>query len=303
MKQLFAASFKKLFTGGILLGFFAGCSVLDPAEDIPSYLHIESISLSVPNPGINGTSKADILDAWIFMDGKLIGAFELPCNVPIIAEGVHTFSIRGGVRMNGLSSTRAIYPAWKAWDGSATLVRGQKVNIAPVVTYYPALNISGDSWLCDFEATAGTNFDHDPSSSALLVRVGAPDNYDSLYSGYVHLNTDSTFFFGRSAGSGFIMPTTTDTWLEFDYKSDMAFTVGIKHPTNSNYIVGWLAVQPNVNWTKVYVRLTDPLAEAQARFGYNNGPAVVPYQIYFGASTTVSQSQANIYLDNIKLLK
>lgn len=99
-----------------LLGFFTTCSIVDPAEDIPSYIHIDNITLSAI--GNQGSSSAAITEAWIFMDGELVGGFELPCTVPILAAGNHSFIIKGGVKMNGLTSTRAIYPSWKGWEGT-----------------------------------------------------------------------------------------------------------------------------------------------------------------------------------------
>ena len=115
MKQFVAAYLQKILFGSFLLGCFSGCSVFDPAEEIPSYLHIDAMTLTAT--GNQGSSTSDITDAWVFMDGQLLGGFELPCTIPILAEGAHNFIIRGGVKMNGLSSTRAIYPAWKGWEG------------------------------------------------------------------------------------------------------------------------------------------------------------------------------------------
>jgi hypothetical protein len=298
MKQLFAAC-TTIFAGAILFGSVAGCRVLDPAEDIPSYIHIDSISLSVTNTNVFGSATSDITDAWIFMDGKLIGAYELPCTVPILAEGPHSFSIRGGVRMNGLSSTRAIYTSWKNWESTVTLVRGEKATVAPVVTYYPAVVIP---WHCNFEGV-GATFTNDPSAGAKLTRDTFPniDVYEGQYSGIVRINnSDSAIFWGYSSGGGYILPANEETWLEFDYKSNVPFTVGIVQANNHINAVPWLVVQPNAEWTKIYIRLNDPIAEAHQVFGGANTPSVSPYEIYFAANTS---SNGKIYFDNIKLLK
>ncbi len=295
MKQLYAAHWFKSIAAGILIGFSAGCTVIDPAEDIPSYLHIDAITLNAGNG--QGTNRASITDAWIFMDGDLLGGFELPCDVPILAEGTHRFIIRGGVKMNGLGSTRAIYPSWKGWEGNVELRRGQSVTASPVVTYFTGIDFI-NTWMLDFEA--GNSLAPEPTCSCTLKRVTGPDVYEGIYSGYMHLNnTDTTFFYGASS-SGFIMSPTNDTWLEFDYRSDVAFTVGIREPIN-NYNEPWLEVQPNQNWTKIYIRLTDVLAKA-ATVGPVS-PANAPYKIYFALVNPSSQAESNLYIDNIKLLK
>jgi hypothetical protein len=297
MKQIFAASIPKL-VGVILIGFYSGCSVLDPAEDIPSYLHIDSITLSVQSD--EGSSSAKISDAWVFMDGKLLGGFELPCNIPILAEGTHSFLIRGGVKMNGLSSTRAIYPGWKGWEGSVNLVRGQKTAVAPVVTYFPAIDFLG-TWMLDFDQQ-GTSLIPEPTTSA-VVKVDSLYNVYENNCGYIHLNNnDTSFFWGTSPPNGYLMPATTDTWVEFDYWSDCPFSVGIAKNADINYKVEALTVLPRYTWTKIYIRLTDALSAALAAgSGYN--PASTPYRIYIGFNNPSSQSESHLYIDNIKLLK
>lgn len=297
MKQLYAATLFPLLTCAILIGSFAGCKVIDPAEDIPSYIHIDAMSLQVTNPSVQGSSRTAITEAWIFMDGALIGGFELPCTVPILAEGSHRFVIRGGVKMNGLTSTRAIYSSWKGWENNVTLIRGQQVTVSPVVTYFPALNFSTTTWLCNFDSQ-GTNFNTYSESPAILV-------YDSLSfplegnAGKIHLtDPDSSFFVGGSY-IGYYMSPVTDVWLEFDYKSDCEFTVGIEN-TVSAFRIPWVTVQPNEDWTKIYVRLTDVLAEAAQ---VSADPGTTPYKIYFAMANPTTQSESTLYLDNIKLLK
>ena len=296
MKQIFAATFPRVFAGILCLGFFSGCTVFDPAEEIPSYLHIDQITLNAASG--QGTSRADISDAWVFMDGQLLGGFELPCNIPILAEGTHSFIIRGGVKMNGLSSTRAIYPSWKGWEGSLNLVRGQKTAVNPTVNYFPGTDFT-NTWMLDFDG---------PGTSLVPEAVSANIVVDSLFNlyenncGYVHLNnSDSSLFVAASASPGYLMPATVDTWLEFDYWSDCPITVGVENSAIPSYKVPWLEVVPKYAWTKIYVRLTDALTRARDdQFG---DPATNPYNIYFAFQNPPSQSESHLYIDNIKLLK
>jgi hypothetical protein len=295
MKHIFAASIPKL-VGVILIGLYSGCSVLDPAEDIPSYLHIDSITLSVQPD--EGSSSAKISDAWVFMDGQLLGGFELPCNIPILAEGTHSFIIRGGVKMNGLSSTRAIYPGWKGWEGSVNLVRGQKTTVAPVVTYFPGIDFLG-TWMLDFDQQ-GTSLIPEPTTSA-VVRIDSLYNLYENNCGYIHLNnTDTTFFVGTSPPGGYLMPATYDTWVEFDYWSDCEFNVGIMEESSAAPSVLAVTLLPKHAWTKIYVRLTDALASALAQI---SNPGQHPYRIYIAFQNPSSQSESHLYIDNIKLLK
>ncbi len=292
MKHFFAAYFRIFLAVGISISFLPACSVLDPAEDIPSYLHIDSISLNVVNTALQGSSSSDITDAWVYMDGTLLGAFELPCNIPILAAGSHNFMIRGGVKMNGLSSTRAIYPSWKGWEGAINLTRGQKFTLNPELIYYPNVDFS-NTWMENFDL-AGTSIIPESSAPGMIVKDSVPFAFEGPHSGYVHLNNiDTTYFVGASS-QGYSMPPAHDTWLEFDYWADAPFTVGIEQELNPSYKVAWLTVEASSSWKKIYVRLTDVLAAS-----YQN----VNYKIYFSVQNPASQAQSHLYLDNIKLLK
>jgi len=51
--------------------------LINPAEPIPSYIHIDKIDLTTDYSS-QGTSSNKITDAWIYVDNELIGAFEMP---------------------------------------------------------------------------------------------------------------------------------------------------------------------------------------------------------------------------------
>lgn len=286
MKQLSAASFFRLPALGILMIFLAGCSVFDPAEEIPSYLHIDSMTLNAIGSQ-QGSSSSNITDAWIYMDGELIGGFELPCTVPILAEGTHHFIIRGGVKMNGLAATRAIYPFYKGWEGDITLTRAQKTDVDNLVVEYFTGNFPA-VWMEDFDG-AGFSITSDAQYNASMRRRTGTDALEGNY-GYAILDADSTNIIARSSNS-FPLDATGEVWLEVNYKCNQSFSIGLVG--NANDFHEWLVVSPNESWNKVYIRLTDAIADT---------PSTSPYQIYF-AMNNGSNSQSYLYLDNIKLLK
>lgn len=285
MKQLFSANFLRLLAIGTFGVFMAGCRVVDPAEDIPSYIHIEKMDLNAV--GNQGTSISEITDAWVYMDGELIGGFELPCTVPILAEGDHHFIIRAGVMQNGLSATRAIYPFYKGWESDVHLTRGQKNDLGTLtVSYFPG-NFPA-TWIEDFGGS-GMSLNSSTNYFAQMRRRTDAQSLEGSY-GYVLLNNDSQDVITYSADA-FSLNASTEVWLEFDYNCNHNFSVGI-YDNNYNY-TEWVVVAPSYGWNKIYIRLTDALVDI-----LNNGP----YKIYFAMHYTGS-GQANLYLDNIKLLK
>ena len=66
---------KKLLFVTLFSSFLFGCK----QDDItPSWLAIDQFTLTT-NPDLQGSNSHGITDAWIFMDGRALGVFELPC--------------------------------------------------------------------------------------------------------------------------------------------------------------------------------------------------------------------------------
>lgn len=264
---------------------FTRCRLIDPAEEIPSYIRITSITLnSTPSMG---SSSSKISDAWIYVDGELIGAFELPCTVPVLQEGAHSLLVLPGIQQNGLNSLRAIYPFYKGFDTTITLVRSEMVSLAPVVSYFPATTLS---WDCNFEQ--GINLDDitDAPFPNLVQTVSGSLAFEGN-SGYVMLYDTINYFYAQSSASYQLNPAG-EIYLEMNYKCNQAFSIGLHNITTGAHIP-WLEVQSSANWNKIYVRLNDALL---------NQPSGSYYRVEMVMSAASGISQSELYLDNLKLI-
>lgn len=279
--------FRPLLVAAIAISM-SGCKVFDPAEEIPSYVKINSIGLTT-NPSVEGTSSHKITDAWIYIDGQLIGGFEMPCNVPILAEGTHTILVLAGIKQNGLSSTRAIYPFYKGWQSTITLTRGQVLTLNPTVTYYPVTNFL---WLCDFDQP-GTNFDDTQAAGATFPGLLQEDTIGGFEgeSAHVILNADTNLFFARCSDA-YIINNARDVYLEMNFKSNQNFAVGIYNTVTAEYIP-WVDVTYSYGWNKIYIRLNDAILTQ---------PPGGQYHVYIAMKKAENVSTPWLYLDNLKLI-
>jgi hypothetical protein len=82
----------------IFFTLFSSCEKNQFNAETPSYLHISGIDLQVN--GTQGSDSQKITDAWVTMDGTFLGAFELPCTVPILADGAHELGIHFMINVN-----------------------------------------------------------------------------------------------------------------------------------------------------------------------------------------------------------
>ena len=81
----------------ILLIFNFSCQIIDRPEKAPSFIQIEDFQFSISNNN-QGSSSEKITDAWIYVNGNLEGAYELPAIIPLHYEGIQDLSIYPGIK-------------------------------------------------------------------------------------------------------------------------------------------------------------------------------------------------------------
>ena len=91
--------------------------------EIPSYIEIVNFdyygnldSYDGYNTYPNEYQSTNITDAWVTMDGQALGVFELPCTIPILSDGLHTFTIYPGIKVNGIAGNRIKYPFYSKFE-------------------------------------------------------------------------------------------------------------------------------------------------------------------------------------------
>lgn len=283
---------KKILPGACLLALaigaltFDGCQVFDPAEDVPSYIHIDSIGLSVNSN--QGTASHNIPDAWVYVDGELLGGYEMPVNIPVLKEGTHTILVLAGIKQNGLSTTRAIYPEYRGWDTTVTLTRGQITQLGPIVVqYFPSTNFM---WMCDFDQMGTTITDAGSNYPGQLHTISGSQAFEGS-SGYVTLNADTLTFYAESS---FTMSFNNgyDIYLEMNYSGTQPFSVGVKNVQSNNYIP-WVQVTPEATWHKIYIHLNDAVSV---------DPSGGVFTVYIAAQKDANTSDSWLAIDEIKLI-
>src|ERR1035437_8225163 len=113
----------------------SSCSLFNPGNPIPAYIHIDKIGVKVNSDGSQGSRSNKISDAWVYIDEQLIGCFELPATFPVLYEGKHEIKIRPGIKVNGIAATRTPYPFYTIYDSIIHLQKGVRTYLNPIVTY------------------------------------------------------------------------------------------------------------------------------------------------------------------------
>ena len=298
----------------LLCLLFTGCKKFEGDITAPAWIQLDSIDVvraaSGENTRSSGWYTSDI-DAVEFIalfhgDNKetSLGAFQLPCRVPVMREGIADYVVaRPVVKQNGIASTR-IYYSYLQCDSSYNVPfrTGETTRLG---TYDDASNtskISVSYWGTDrigelyFE-----NFE--PLASSIRMTEGK----------YEWITNDAA---GACSGSGYVrIPTVagsngtyleiTDSmvvndnskylYLEMDYRSDVEFRIGMRSPTTaggSDYTYYALSLYPTQQWTKIYINLGKLWAQM------NHYPE---FHVVF-RTLDLENVDGYTYIDNLKII-
>ncbi len=269
--------------------FGVSCDIINPEEEIPSYIYIDDIKISIDDTGIQGAESEKFTDAWVFIEGNNIGAFELPAIIPVLEEGEHLVQVFAGITNNGIQSSRLLYPLTDPDSFTVNLVRGEIDTLSPVVRYSEETVFP---FVENFEGEILYNLDLDGLSTRIERYSG--DFVDGSNSGRVVLDTAGREIFWVASYRAFPeLPIGRPVFLEMDYKNTIEFTVQLRYTiAGASDAINMLTLNPKEDWNKIYVDLTP---EVQAN-------EELDFQISFYADILDGQSSAEILFDNIKLI-
>ena len=276
----------------VILGFsYSSCELINPDEAIPSYIYIDQIDLETTY-STEGSNTHKITDAWVYINGNSIGTFELPATIPVIQEGTHDLKIRAGIMENGIAATRKTYPFYNSFTVSHTFNPENEDTINPTLNY---LTNFQTAWKDDFE-DAGISLELTSSSKLSQIdRVSNDSVFDNGKFAASFILSDSISSFECINNQELELPRgNMPVYLEMDYKNDHIFYVGIRVYYNGVETQKLkLALNESESWNKVYINFAPEIGLSK------DGST---YKIVFSGELTDSTDNANILIDNLKLL-
>ncbi len=234
-------------------------------------------------------------DAWVYVDGKDRGTWELPCKIPIFSKDSANVQIFPGVKMNGVSTSRPRYPFTDGCTRKMHLEAGKIIPVTNIpVKYYSTIKLNllenfekdYNSWFHS-ETADGVNFEHirDPQNPA--NKIGVISLKDSIEDFNV-ISENLHFDFVPSY-----------VFLELDYKCDVEgaqIYVGMlidKTTTTVTSDEPLVVLNADPKWKKIYVNLTQSVLRNQTN--------VSAYRVYFSGGRS-DETPMNFSFDNIKVI-
>lgn len=267
----------------------------------PVWLELNKWTLEV-NPVATddaGQLTQNLSDAWVYVDNKLIGCFELPCKIPVLVSGQNIrVQIYPTIRNNGIAATKKIYPFVEPIDVNVDLEAGQ--------TYTPDMKTRYKSnvkfpFIEDFSSPSQIKLDEsDDAISTAVFELGNDDNYalnpGNDY-GHIIFTSANALYEAQSTDELYLPDGGAEVYLEIDYRNTNSLLTGLVQYGDT------YKVHPNVSlnaqdpsewkWKKIYIDMRE-IASYATNVDF--------FKLYFKGQIDDGKSASDIYIDNIKVV-
>ena len=233
---------------------FAACNIINPNEEVPTYIHVEPFVFNNPDSSFTGSSFQIIPSARVSVDDITVGIFDLPCTVPVLLKKSGSLRVAPFVTNQGLKSYVFLYPFFAADTTTIIYNPGQVQHFSPKTKY--SADLTGVSFRLKVNFEEGLLFRNLSGDTSLLLEQGAGKVLDGKYSGALYLNQAHKA--SESISSNYFDWPATPCYLELEYRSTIPFSIGLQAEnsagtTYKEYLAGFF---PKDEHNKVYVELS-----------------------------------------------
>lgn len=276
----------------LLLGFTA-CVKNNPD---PSWLEVTEWTLqsNIDLSGDEGELSHNITEAWVLIDDKVIGVFQVPFKIPILKDGMCNIKIYPAIKNNGISATKKIYPFLEVYEVNQTLTKNQTLTLNPVTKYKSVTQF----WIEDFEGI-NISLTDDPNTSLSnyeIVNENLQPFNGNLYA-KISLNSTDSLWVGNTE-TQLSISKGREAYLEIDYHNTNSLTTGLIYVSPSgvtnNINIRLNAQNPEtVAWKKIYIELRELIGASP-----NSSNFLQSFSCYLDPG----QISTEILIDNIKVV-
>lgn len=264
----------------------------------PAYIYVENLFFEADTAAGQGTSSSNITDFWVSVDGQQLGANNLPAMFPVILDEnfpTNSIKISAGIKDNGITNTRTIYPFYEPYVINKTLEAGK------IDTFRPTLGYAANAKIIlveDFETPTQAVFteelDGNPNTKMINQSI---EVFEGAYSGQIILDSANLDCTVATSARYYNLSSvaSSSVYLELDYKTSSVFQVGLLayYSSNNKEYLYKVGVNPTDTWKKIYINMSQEVYGAKAN----------EYAVVFRALKNQNVTGVpKIYIDNVKIL-
>ncbi len=283
---------KKLFASLIIFMLFIlqACNIINPKETVPTYIKIDSVQVLPTITSTHGSVSHKITDVWVYYDRQLLGPYELPAKIPVLATTKGQLQLVAGIWDNGLSGTRVKYPFYNVDTFTFSPSPTNTISYTPKFIYRTADTPKINYFIENFEQGNGlVKLSGDTSFTRTNI---AGEVFEEDWSAKLNLDTAATYA-EAITGEQYSLTPNKEAYLELNYKSEAPLFIATKIYHLGTYeTLDIINLKSRDTWTKVYLNLTGFAAS------YQNGK----FQFIIKAVLPEGTEKAKVLIDNLKVI-
>lgn len=277
---------------------FCSCKEKDPLEGVPAYIRVDEAFIDITDPA-QGSALHNISDCWLSVDGKTIGIFEIPFEVPVLARGNVRVEIEPGIKTSGLDADRDVYTMLTNYYVDTLLIPDSTMVLTPHYSYRQGVNFilveNFDQLGLKFEKADSSTYDFSVTQDGALegysMKIEIP--HDD-YTGHFECRTSNVYPISENGV----------TFLEMSYKCNDYFNFGMfgvveSATATSGVRENAITLYPtDGKWKRLYLNLNYAVTNSNSNCGQFQ-----PFYTAIRIDTLSPVGQnSEIFIDNIKLL-
>ena len=272
--------------------FGIGCDVINPTEEVPTYVKIDSFQFKQVDPANEGPASTGITSVWIYYNNNPVGVFDLPCNVPVITEGASgMLSVAPGIALNGLLDLQPQYTFYRFDTVTLQTNPGNVFEYTPTTSYIETAKFRYKE---DFEtgSTIVPFSDGLIGDTSLVRTLDKSKVFAGGASGYIYV--DGTNTYAEITNNTPFDIGTGEAYLEVNYKCSIPFEVGLYNTLNNGFDTYsyFSGVNPTDTWKKIYIDLAS----------YTSANQGTDFKLMIRCGLPDGLANGYVLLDNIKVV-
>lgn len=302
-KKYLNAAFAVIFLFTLL-----GCAKESKEAKKPVYLSIQDMFVNT-NYSTEGTSHQKITTVWLEINGKSVGAFDMPATPPIILEeGSNTIRLYEGITMNGIDASRAIYDRLDYIEFDTTYTPSGR-DVADTMNLYKGQRTTKYASFSQIDIletfdNSGLSFEKTNNSDTTIVKSSNPAEWftnpqdtseNNGRCGVLYTNSKSKYAEVATINTYSLPSGNLNVYLEMNYRCNIPMIVGVIAETSTGTIEqkATLGINPKEDWNKIYVNL---VTETSSYFDDTK------FKIFIAAEHQSGLDTGYVFLDNLKLV-
>jgi hypothetical protein len=226
----------------------------------------------------------------VYANSNLLGGYELPANIPIMADSGAEISIQAGIRANGLSTQRKPYPFYNFFISSINWPKATRHKIKPVFTYADRAETL-QNW--DFESSNPFI----PKTSGVDQPMQSTTDNDKIFegvaSGLWQVN-NSLPYHELITNDVYTLAQGKEFYMELDYKSTCSFEIYALGKVSGQFQTVLVSgINKKDTWNKMYINLGAMVTQLGA----------TDYQFILRSILDSTQTTGEVIIDNMKIMR